>query len=45
MSPYYGMYVVLGLVFKVLEMVVSVLKLNLVAKALEAQFGSFIIGL
>ncbi|XP_065090983.1 ubiquinone biosynthesis O-methyltransferase-like [Ochlerotatus camptorhynchus] len=45
MSPYYGMYVVLGLVFKALEIVFSVLKLNLVAKALEAQFGNFIIGL
>lgn len=45
MSPYYGMYVVLGLVFKVLETVIKVLKLNLVAKALEAQFGHFIIGL
>ena len=45
MSPYYGMYVVLGLVFKVLEIVVKVLKLNVVAKSLEAQFGNFIIGL
>lgn len=45
MSPYYGMYVVLGLVFKALEIVIKVLKLNLVAKSLEAQFGNFIIGL
>lgn len=45
MSPYYGMYVVLGLVFKILETVIKVLKLNSVVKALEAQFGNFIIGL
>lgn len=45
MSPYYGMFVVLGLVFKVLETLIRVLKLNTVAAALEDNFGTFIIGL
>ncbi|XP_058454523.1 ubiquinone biosynthesis O-methyltransferase, mitochondrial-like [Malaya genurostris] len=45
MSPYYGLYVVLGLVFKLAEIVIRVLKVNLLMKSLEARFGNFIIGL
>ncbi|KAL9692303.1 hypothetical protein quinque_000192, partial [Culex quinquefasciatus] len=45
LSPYYGLYLVLGLVFRVTEAVIGLLKLDLVARALEAKFGNFIIGL
>ncbi|XP_055641789.1 ubiquinone biosynthesis O-methyltransferase, mitochondrial-like [Toxorhynchites rutilus septentrionalis] len=44
MSPYYGMYVVIGLIFRVLEIITSFLKLNVVLETLEARFGNIIIG-
>ncbi|XP_058819116.1 ubiquinone biosynthesis O-methyltransferase, mitochondrial-like [Topomyia yanbarensis] len=45
MSLYYGLYVMLVPVFKLVEMVMRALKLDLVAKVLETRFGIFIIGL
>lgn len=45
LSPYYGLYLVLGLVFRVTEAIIGLLKLDLVARVLEAKFGNFIIGL
>lgn len=44
-SLYYGLYLVLGLVFRVTETIIGMLRLDLVARTLEVKFGNFIIGL
>lgn len=45
MRPFYGIYIILGIVFKILESIIRLLKLNTVGDLLEKNFGISIIGL
>ncbi|XP_062545871.1 ubiquinone biosynthesis O-methyltransferase-like isoform X2 [Armigeres subalbatus] len=45
MSAYYGLYIVLSLVFKIFGSIVKILRLNVAANALKAHFSCLIIGL
>lgn len=45
MSLYYGCYIILCVVFRVVEMFASICRLDLVVEFLEVKFGKFIIGL